>query len=348
MKKTVSLLLVLVLLLCAVPALAEGRTKTPAGQIEGGPKVYFVINSAFFKPDKDYIIIGQKNNDYFKRYDQPVTITQVDEDLLVPVDSLSKIFQFAYTYDAATGAIHMEDEYVKADLAVGSKDVTIDGAAETLAAAPAEVDGVLCVPAISVGTKVLALVTGESSGYTYLAYEETKIPDGATGSSGTLTRLTMEGKIYGIFEPVYWFEEAQMLMPYRLTIPTSYDPEVPNGLVVFLHGGSGNDNRDVERTLNYDGQSGTAWDFLLDRYGFIGLSVNGYAQGDYGSKADNKNPATARGSVLGELEVLAAIEQVKAVRLWCADTSELFSRNILSCGCVVILAHNEYLLVVRH
>ena len=40
--------------------------------------------------------------------------------------------------------------------------------------------------------------------------------------------------------------------------------------------------------------------------------IVGYAQGDYGSKADNKNPATARGSVLGELEVLAAIEQVKA------------------------------------
>ena len=32
---------------------------------------------------------------------------------------------------------------------------------------------------------------------------------------------------------------AQMLMPYRLTVPTTYNPDVPTPLVVYLHGGSG-------------------------------------------------------------------------------------------------------------
>ena len=312
MKKILSLILAALLLMSMASALAEVRTKVPAGQIEGGPDVYFAIKSAFFKADSDIIVIGQKNNDYFKRYDQPVAVTKADDDLLVPVDALSKIFQFSYTYDAATGAIHLEDEYVKADLTVGSKDITIDGAADTLGAAPAEVEGVLCVPAVSVGTKVFTLVTGEDSGYTYLAYEETGLPKGSTGPSGSITQLTYPGKTYGVFQPVYWFEEAQMLMPYRLTIPTTYDPEVPNAMVVFLHGGSGNDNRDVERTANYNGETGAYWDFALDRYGFIGLSINGYAHSDYGTKANDPDPAVARASVLGELEVIAAIEQVKA------------------------------------
>ena len=314
MKKLLSMLLMLAIALSCVSALAEGRTKTPAGQIEGGRKVYFVINSAFFKAGTDLIVIGQKGNDYYKRYDQPVIINQVDDDLLVPVDSLSKIFQFSYTYDAVTGAIHLEDEYVKADLTIGSKDVTIDGVADTLGAAPAEVDGVLCVPAVSVGTKVFTLVTGTSSGYTYLAYEETELPAGSTSNtSGFISQLTRPGKIYGVHQPVYWFEEAQMLMPYRLTVPTCYDPETPIPLVVFLHGGSGNDNRDVERVRAVaNDDSGYLWDLLLDRYGFMGLSVNGYAQGDYGTHIDSDDPVTARVSELSELEVLAAIEQVKA------------------------------------
>ena len=338
MKKYFSFILAIIMVLSLGSALAEGRTKTPAGQIEGGSDVYFVINAAFFMADTDVIVIGQKGNDYYKRYDQPVTITKVDDDFLLPLDSLSKIFQFSYTYDAATGAIHLEDEYVKADLTVGSKDVTIDGAADTLGAAPAEIDGVLCVPAVSVGTKVFALVTGESLGYTYLAYEETSLPKGSTGISGSVGCLTIPGKIYGIHQPVYWFEEAQMLMPYRLFVPTSYDPEVPNAMVVFLHGGSGNDNRDVERTLNYNGQTGTWWDNELDRFGYIGLSVNGYGHGRYGG-AESDDPIEVRISKLSEQEVLAAIDQVKAK--YNIDSSRIYLMgNSMGGGGTLSLAQN--------
>ena len=312
MKKILSLILAALLLMSMASALAEVRTKVPAGQIEGGPDVYFVITSALLKDGNTMILLGQKNEKNFKRYDQPVAITKADNDLLVPIDSLSKIFQFSYTYDAGTGAIHMEDEYVKADLIVGSKDVTINGAADTLDAAPTELEGVLCIPAVSVGAKVLGLVTGEDSGYTYLSYNEFKLPSGSTGRSGTFTPLTMPGKTFGVHDDVYWFEDAQMLMSYRLTVPTSYKPDVPSALVVFLHGSSGNDNRDVERTLNYFGISGTWWDYALNKFGFIGLSVNGYARASYGGDADSKDPIEARASELSEKEVLAAIAQVKA------------------------------------
>lgn len=160
---------------------------------------------------------------------------------------------------------------------------------------------------------MFALVSGESlGGYSYLAYEETSLPAGSTGASGSISQLATPNKIYGVIQPVYWFEEAQMLMPYRLTVPMSYDPEVPTPLVVYLHGGSGDDNRDIERTRNYNGETGAYWDFALDRVGFLGLSVNGYAHSDYGTRSNSDNPATARASELGELEVLAAIEQVKA------------------------------------
>lgn len=312
MKRILSFALALLMVLSLSSVFGEGRTKTPAGQLEGGASIYYVINSAFFQEGSNIIILGQKNYEAYKRYDQPVAITKVDEDLLMPVDAMSKIFQFSYTYDAANGAIHIEDEYVKADLTVGSKDVTINDAAETLGAAPAEIEGVLCVPAVSVGTKVLGLVTGESLGYTYLAYEEAKLPSGATGLSGAITRLTYANKYVGVFEPVYWFEEAQMLMPYRVVIPDSYDPNVPNALVVYLHGSGGNDNRDMDRTVNYNGNTGTWWDFECGEFGFIGLSVNGYAATAYGANADSEDPVTARASELAELEVLAAIEQVKA------------------------------------
>lgn len=341
MKKLIALVLVLMMVLSFASALAEVRTKVPAGQIEGAPPVYFVINAAYFKADSDIIVIGQKANEYYKRYDQPVAITQADDDLLVPLDSLSKIFQFTYTYDAATGAIHLEDEYVKAELAVGSKDVTIDGVADTLAAAPAEVEGVLCVPAVSVGTKVFALVTGESLGYTYLAYEDAPLPKGATGLSGVITPIVVPDKVYGVIEPVYWFEEAQMLMPYRLFVPTSYDPEVPTPLVIYLHGGSGNDNRDIERTRNYNGTTGTWWDYELDAFGFIGLSVNGYDQARYGGD-DSQDPIMKQATHLCEMEVLSAIAEVKAK--YNIDESRVFLMgNSMGGGgtCYLVTAHPD-------
>ena len=48
-----SVILVLLMMLSLGSVLAEGRTKVPAGQLEGGPEVYFIISSAFFK---DYTI----------------------------------------------------------------------------------------------------------------------------------------------------------------------------------------------------------------------------------------------------------------------------------------------------
>ena len=65
MKKLLSMLLMLAIALSCVSALAEGRTKTPAGQIEGGPKVYFVIDSCFFKANTELLVIGQKNSEFY-------------------------------------------------------------------------------------------------------------------------------------------------------------------------------------------------------------------------------------------------------------------------------------------
>lgn len=311
-KRLLVCCLALLIAVCGVSTGLAERKVPPAGQVEGAVAPYFIVSEAFFKEDTDYIVLGQETYDAYKKYDQPGVITKAGDDYLLPIDSLSKIFQIAYTYDEATGILVLEDGFDRAELTVDSLAYTINGYDYTLANAPALIDGVLCIPAIEVCTKAFGLIAGESLGYGYLAYEKTELPSGATGLSGAITRLTYPDKAVGVFEPVYWFEEAGMLMPYRVVIPATYDPQQPSKLVVYLHGSGGNDNRDMDRTANYNGSTGTWWDFLCGEFNFIGLSVNGYTPETYGANADNEDAAKAQASALAELEVLHAIEQVKA------------------------------------
>jgi predicted peptidase len=114
----------------------------------------------------------------------------------------------------------------------------------------------------------------------------------------------------------YTFEEAGVEMPYRLYVPTDYDPAVPTPLVVALHGYSGTQSYFFQLTDDLPGQ--------LEAHGFIFVAPMGYNRGSwYG----NGGPATRGGTPentseiivknrwsvteLGEMDVMNVIEIVQ-------------------------------------
>jgi poly(3-hydroxybutyrate) depolymerase len=79
----------------------------------------------------------------------------------------------------------------------------------------------------------------------------------------------------------YYFREAGVELPYRLYVPTSYDPAVPTPLVIALHGYSGTQNYFFQLSDDLPGQ--------LEAHGFIFVAPMGFNRGSwYG----NGGPAT--------------------------------------------------------
>ena len=77
----------------------------------------------------------------------------------------------------------------------------------------------------------------------------------------------------------YYFEAAGEEMPYRLYVPTAYDPDTPMPLVVALHGYGGDQNYFFERVNDLPR--------ILEQYGYVFVAPMGYrVDGWYGAPLD--------------------------------------------------------------
>jgi predicted peptidase len=91
----------------------------------------------------------------------------------------------------------------------------------------------------------------------------------------------------------YYFEEAGVETPYRIYVPTDYDPTVPTPLVVALHGYSGTQNYFFQLSDDLPGQ--------LEAHGFIFVAPMGFNRGSwYG----NGGPATRGGDPQNTSEII--------------------------------------------
>lgn len=115
-----------------------------------------------------------------------------------------------------------------------------------------------------------------------------------------------------ILECSYRLEEANEDMPYTLFIPTSYDPDVPNALVVDLHGLG---ITPLQQIL-FDGTTDSA-----ERYGFIVVAPMGYSlSGWWGAQTGQPvetaqmKPGNDERYATGELSEIDALHVLETMR----------------------------------
>jgi para-nitrobenzyl esterase len=98
-------------------------------------------------------------------------------------------------------------------------------------------------------------------------------PPAATLSSDELARQPQTKRAKGDQQRHYHFAAAQQEMPYRLYVPSTYDPKKPSPLVVALHGYGGNQDYFFRIVPNLKE--------LCDQYGFIFVAPMGYSIGGW-------------------------------------------------------------------
>ena len=76
-------------------------------------------------------------------------------------------------------------------------------------------------------------------------------------------------KFYGYQDYSLWNEEARRIIPYRMYIPFSYNPDTPNKTLVCFHGGDSNQNYMFNHTSHEISR-------YAERYGYILLSLCSY------------------------------------------------------------------------
>jgi para-nitrobenzyl esterase len=92
-------------------------------------------------------------------------------------------------------------------------------------------------------------------------------------TSEELARQPQTRKAKGDQQRHYYFKAAKQEMPYRLYVPSSYDPKKPSPLVVALHGYGGNQDYFFRLVPNLKE--------LCEQYGFIFVAPMGYSIGGW-------------------------------------------------------------------
>jgi predicted peptidase len=121
----------------------------------------------------------------------------------------------------------------------------------------------------------------------------------------------------GDFERHYVLDGANEVMPYRVYVPTGYQPARPAPLVVALHGLGGTEDSFFESYARVTPQ-------LAEQHGFLLVAPLGYrVDGFYGSPLMGGGDAAAkRRTELSEKDVLEVLARMKAQ--YAVDESRIY------------------------
>jgi predicted esterase len=242
----------------------------------------------YFKAGADY--------SFMDNYLFPLTVKPVavgDDDVMVALCDLTKIYAPDFKVEKNGDRFTVEHVGLKAEATLGEADIIISGQKASLTVAPRVIDGEACVPVASFMSSAFAKSTitqsgrvagpkgsKRESGYIAVAHNQEKIVELGRGM-GAMNQMLL-GKEYGFLYNTYWFEEGNRTMNYRMYVPTTYDPDVPNKLLLLAHGGSRNQDywfTDTHEAVRYY----TPIEEFAEKYGYIIAAPNAYiVSGDYG------------------------------------------------------------------
>jgi predicted peptidase len=173
---------------------------------------------------------------------------------------------------------------LKADAALGEEVLTVSGHTVSLSVAPRLIEGEICVPVASFMSGAFGKSTRTQSGYVAVAHNQEEVAEINPRRDLRSKDRMLKGKEVGFLYHTYWFEEGQRTMNYRMFVPTTYDPDVPNKLLLLAHGASRNQDfwfTDTHENVRYY----TPIEVFAEKYGYIIAAPNAYVVGgDYGDR----------------------------------------------------------------
>ena len=269
---------------------------------------YFTVGPVYFRENFPYAFIDQR------RFRLEAETKLIDEVLYVPYRDIVRIYAQSFNFSARNGCECMSHHGTDVLLKAGEKAVVHkDGGEEfTIDEIPVILDGLFFIPVEGIMKSAFGMITDWQRSYLapgdYLGISEKNdiFPDVMF-----LRELAINAKkVYGTLRECYYYEKAHSLMPYRLYIPSGYDPSGLSKMIVYLHGAVPKTNPDIDIEFTRG-----SFERICDRYNYILLAVDGYAEGFYGGRSPemDADKASEEEKVyldLCEGEVLAAVRHV--------------------------------------
>ena len=264
---------------------------------------------------------------------------EADGDLYVALDDLKAMYAPDFKVTADGGKVTVEHVGLTAVLNAGSVEATVDSNAYTFKNAPKLEDGVLLVPVLETMKVCFAKETAvypDASGnfYAVSSVSGTAL-DRALGRDLDVLNDWISGrKKFGFVYLTYTIPDDpdRKVLPLRLYIPTSYNPDVPNKAIVMLHGNSQSMNffyTDTNDTIKYY----RAIEDYAEQLGYILISGTAYVVGGtYGNvdgypasssfEMEQLDEKTIALRILAEKSVITSIDLVNS--LYNIDSDRLY------------------------
>jgi poly(3-hydroxybutyrate) depolymerase len=305
-----------------IEGIAERAAPSAASQIVPKPpeslNYSYKYSVNFFKAGADYAFM----DDYmFALTVKPVAVE--DTDALVALCDLERIYAPDFNVERSGNQFTVEHVGLRAEATLGEEVLTVSGHNVALSVAPRVIEGEICVPVASFMSGAFGKSTRARNGYVAVAHNQEEV--GALNPRGDLAPRDhmLRGKDVGFLYHTYWFEEGKRTMNYRMYVPMTYDPSIPNKLLLLAHGASTNQNfwfTDTRESIRYY----TPIETYAEKYGYIVAAPNAYiVGGGYGETA----PYMGQGSMpqLSEEEKALRILSEKGFMLGLEAVRERFN-----------------------
>ncbi len=229
--------IVLLMVFCLMASVAVAQELTPVAP--EGLNYSYKFATAYFKADEKSAFM----DNYMLELEAAPQACGTD-DLYVALNDLARVYAPDFAVTVEGDAITLTHVGITALLTVGSCEATANGQAVTLEAAPKLEGDVLYVPVAAVMrncfVKDVQMVSDTAGGqYLHLSLTLDAL---AKVSARTMRQLNgqLRGKEYGFRYLTYTIEDDPdgKVLPMRIYIPTTYDPNTPMKAILLLHGNS--------------------------------------------------------------------------------------------------------------
>jgi predicted esterase len=209
------------------------------------------------------------------------------KDVYISLFDLERIYAPDFKVSNDGKSFSVEHVGITAKGALDDKAIQVSGLAASLPDAPRLIDGEICVPVASFMSIAFAKDTRVEQDFVIVGHNQDKLKEFGPGARDIFGLLNhkLRGKTFGFVYRTYWFEEGKRTMSYRMYVPTTYDPKVPNKMILLVHGASVNQDYFFPDTHEFVRYYKPIEEYA-EKYGYILAAPNAYVKNSW--YGDNK------------------------------------------------------------